>query len=320
MACLRDDLKPVILGRPTGVANVVIGVSFEFRRRRYDFVFSQRQLYTMHLTTHKIEQIMSESTEPLAQPATTTETALTTTTPATGAMGSTLGNRYGSSMGMGMGSRYGMGGMGMGSSYGMGGMGMGMGGMGMGRMGMMGGRGMNNPNSQQLNQHSQQMFHGMRSMIQMGFATFGVFTYGKLFLEMVKNAMGWTYNTVIWIFKKFLSTFVFNNITTKILNGIVNRNSSAGPSGAGPDSNSPYGLFFRGLMTAGLMALGWVWFMYKQSNMSEYEHLLEERLKKRKIEREQKMREFDERKNPPLTQNIYLTYFRIPKSIGSGTT
>lgn len=51
MACLRDDLKPVILGRPTGVANVVIGVSFEFRRRRYDFVFSQRQLYTMHLTT-----------------------------------------------------------------------------------------------------------------------------------------------------------------------------------------------------------------------------------------------------------------------------
>jgi hypothetical protein len=154
------------------------------------------------------------------------------------------------------------------------------------------------------------MFHGMRSLIQMGFASFGVFTYGKLFLEMIKKAMGWSYRSTVWLFKKFLSTFVFNNFTTKILNGIVNRSSGSGPSaGQGPSGGSFAGLFFRGMMTAALMALGWVWFMYKQSNMSEYEHLLEERLKKRKMEREQKMREFDERKTSILVSR--LTFHRI---------
>ena len=130
------------------------------------------------------------------------------------------------------------------------------------------------------------MFHGMRSMIQMGFATFGVFTYGKLFIEMVKNAMGWSYNTTVWLFKKFLSTFVLNSFTTKILNGFVNPGGPSSGAGGGPVGSSIAGLFFRGLMTAGLMALGWVWFMYKQSNMTEYEHLLEERLRRRKLERE----------------------------------
>lgn len=222
------------------------------------------------------------------------DTALqtTTTTPSTSlGMGS-----YGSSYGLGMG---GYGGMGMG--MGMGGYGMGM---GMGGMGMMGRRGMNGqgPISHSLHQDTRAMFHGMRSMIHMGFATFGVFTYGKLFMEMIKNAMGWSYRTTIWLFKKFLSTFILNSWTTKVLNGIFNSfgrggGPSVGPGQVGgPQGSSLAGIFFRGLMTAGLMALGLIWFMYKQSNMSEYEHLLEERLRKRKIERELKMKEFNERK------------------------
>lgn len=46
-------------------------------------------------------------------------------------------------------------------------------------------------------------------------------------------------------------------------------------------------------MTAALMGLGWIWYMYKQNNLSEYEHLLEETIRRRKLEKEQKNREFE---------------------------
>ena len=72
------------------------------------------------------------------------------------------------------------------------------------------------------------MFMGMRSLINMGFATFGIFTYGKIFLEMVKKSIGWTYDSVIWLFKKLLQMFVFNKVTTKIMNGIVSGKSLLG--------------------------------------------------------------------------------------------
>lgn len=134
------------------------------------------------------------------------------------------------------------------------------------------------------------MFHGMRSLIQMGFATFGMFTYGKIFLEMVKNACGWSYRSVVWIFKKLLQIFVFNRVTTKVMSGLIRGNIQSSAVGG----NRNFGdMFFRGLMTAALMGLGWIWYMYKQNNLSEYEHLLEETIRRRKLEKEQKNREFE---------------------------
>jgi hypothetical protein len=54
----------------------------------------------------------------------------------------------------------------------------------------------------------------------MGFATFGVYTYGKIFVEMMKNALGWSKDSIIWLFKKFVGLFVLNKVTTKVLNGV----------------------------------------------------------------------------------------------------
>jgi hypothetical protein len=94
----------------------------------------------------------------------------------------------------------------------------------------------------------------------MGFATFGMVTYGKIFIEMVKNACGWSYRTVMWLFKKILSTFVFNKVTTKIMSGLFRGNIQSSVSGG----NRSFGdFFFRGLMTTALMGLGWMCYMYK---------------------------------------------------------
>ena len=114
---------------------------------------------------------------------------------------------------------------------------------------------------------------------------------------MVQKALSWSYRSTVYLFKKFLRIFVLNNITTKILNGIVNRGTGGQTPGLNSQpGSSGYGVFFRGVMTAALMALGWVWFMYKRSNMSEFEHVLEERMKRRRMEREQRMKEFDQSK------------------------
>ena len=107
---------------------------------------------------------------------------------------------------------------------------------------------------------------------------------------MVKNACGWSYRSVIWVFKKLLQLFVFNRVATKIMTGLVRGNVQVAARGG----NRSFGdFFFRGLMASALMGLGWVCYMYKQNSLSEYEHLLEETIRRRKLEREEKLREFE---------------------------
>lgn len=223
------------------------------------------------------------SSEQPQQPETTTTTALATTTPSTSLVNrsSSLRSPYSSSLYSG-GGLYNRGG------YGMGGMGMGMG-MGMGGMGM----GMNRfgQNPQQngnrgLQQEYQQVFQGLKAVLQMGFSAFGLYTYGKMFGSMMIKIVKFGLRKSKDAGKAILAWTVFNTYSTKVLNGIFTR--------ARRSNGGIFNLVFKALLSVGILGIALVWFLIKSSDLEVEEEEILRRLSKRKEIKQKKMREFEE--------------------------
>lgn len=74
-----------------------------------------------------------------------------------------------------------------------------------------------------LRQDYQQVFQGLRAMLQMGFSAFGLYTYGKMFGNMMFKILKFSLRKCKDLGKKILALTLFNRFSTKILNGVFRK-------------------------------------------------------------------------------------------------
>lgn len=160
------------------------------------------------------------------------------------------------------------------------------GGNSFGMMNGFGGQNMQNPNQNPgFRQDYQQVFQGLRAVLQMGFSAFGLFTYGKMFgsmmIKMVKFAMRKCTDGT----KALLAWTIFNRYSTKVLNGIFTKADNV--------NGGVFNLFFKGLFSVGILAIALIWFLIKSSDLEERETDIIEKIRKRKALKRKKLLEFE---------------------------
>ena len=223
---------------------------------------------------------MSEEPTKIAEPTTEITSTLTanptTTTP--GVTTSTLTPTYGSSM-------YSSPGLLGGGMYGGGMYGTSMLGGGMYGGGMYGASSLlnrNQPNS--FRQEYQGVLQGLRSAIQMGFSTFGLITYGKIFSSMVLNMIKFVFRKTRDTLKYLVGVIIFNRYSTKIMNGVFRKIQ---------DESSPrkavLHYFFRGLVSIGMLGIALMWFMLRRNSLDEQVAVIQRNMRRRRKMKEMRM-------------------------------
>lgn len=175
---------------------------------------------------------------------------------------------------------YGGGMYGGGMGMGMGGMGMGMGGMGMNRFGM---------NRQQpggMRQDYQNVFQGLRALLQMGFSAFGLFTYGKMFGNMMIKMMKFAFRKTKDGVKILLAWTVFNRYSTKVMNGVFTKVSKK--------NGGVFNIVFKAVFSIGVLGLSLIWFLMKSNDIEEQESEILMKMKRKRQEKMRKLKEFEE--------------------------